>query len=98
LWQELLAGNQMDWVRRTAEYRLQQLQALDDLDLLLSVVRAYMDRTGAAPENWSQLVGAKLLTGVPVDPAGTPYLLLPGGVALAADSPLLPLPHLEERR
>jgi tetratricopeptide (TPR) repeat protein len=98
LWEELLANNDLDWVRRTAEYRLQQLQAMDELDVLLTNVAAYMRTTGTAPTRWEALVERGLLKAVPVDPSGMPYALLPGGVALAPDSPLVPLPLFEAPR
>ena len=34
LWRELHASADVDWLRRAAEYRLAQLQALDDIDAL----------------------------------------------------------------
>lgn len=95
LWRELLAGNDQDWVRRTAEYRLQQLLAMDELDVLLAHVATYMRRTGTEPTRWEQLVAAGLIAREPIDPAGVPYVLLAGGVALAASSPMLPLPSFE---
>lgn len=96
LWQELLKGDQVEWVRRTAEFRLQQLQALDELDQLRTAVTVYQRRTGTVPDTWSQLIEARLLQRIPTDPSGTPYVLgTAGTVGLADGSTMHPLPVLE---
>ncbi len=94
LWQSLLAGADQDWLRSNARHRLQQLDALDQIDQLQAVVRLYASRTGTFPGSLDVLARAGYLRWVPVDPAGTPYAVDPstGVVSLGAGSPLFPLP------
>jgi hypothetical protein len=82
------------YIRRAADRALLQLQALEDIDRLAGVVRAYEERTGRRADGFDDLVRAGLLHAAPVDPAGRPYGLsrIDGKVQLAPDSPLNPLP------
>ena len=95
LWRELLHTAELDWMRKAATFRLQQLAALDDLDALRAQVARFR---GRADLSWSLLVGAGALTGVPVDPTGVPYeLTAEGAVELGAGSILAPLPGIGTR-
>jgi hypothetical protein len=90
---EALRQSEVDWLRRDAERRLQQLRALDDIDALQRLVDDYAQRAGQPPDDWRALVRAGALRGVPLDPARTPYQLSAGGrVGLSRTSPLWPLP------
>lgn len=96
LWSEMLAAADLDWMRRAAVYGLQQLRALDDLDGLRARVGRVTELTGAVPRTWDAVVAAGLLTGVPLDPSGAPYVLgVDGTVTLDPRSALNPLPMLE---
>lgn len=98
MWQQLSQTAENDWLRQTAELRLMQLDALDHIDTLTSVVGEFTRRAGRSPESWDQIVAARMLPGVPVDPSGTPYVLGPAQpgrpteVAVAESSRLFPLP------
>lgn len=94
LWQSLAQNADNEWLANNAAWRLQQLQALDDVDALTALVRRFVAAGAAAPLSWDRLVRAGYLRRVPADPAGTPYLLDPGSgrVEVAPDSPLQPLP------
>ncbi len=95
LWRELLDTAELDWMRKAATYRLQQLAALDDLDALAAQVARFR---GRADLSWSLLVGAGALAGVPVDPTGVAYVLTAeGAVELGAGSILAPLPEIDTR-
>lgn len=99
LWMEMLAVADVDWIRRAAEYGLQQLRALDELDELRSRVAAVSARTGSVPSSWSAVVAAGALPGVPLDPTGVPYTLgADGAVGLGRESSLNPLPTIEGHR
>ncbi len=99
LWQELYASAEVDWMRRAAEYRLGQLQALDDIDALTARVAEVAGRTGRQPQTWQELVAVGALRRVPTDPAGIAYALGPDGrVTLGDGSGLAPLPALETPR
>ena len=82
------------WMRQTATRWLRQLDALDQMDQLDAMLAEYHRRTGVRPESWLDLVRARWLPGIPVDPAGHPYVLNAtwSTTRLSPDSPLLPLP------
>jgi hypothetical protein len=85
-------------VRTQAELRLQQLAAMDQIDVLERIVKEYERRTGALPFTWEEMIGARYIRGVPVDPRGYPYQLNPywGVVTLSEQSTLNPLPTSEQ--
>jgi hypothetical protein len=95
LWRQLYETSEHEWVRSNAQLKLMQLDALDQMDALASVVRRYAQLTGRTATTWAELGSAGLLGGLPVDPSGVPYRLDPdesGSVGLAKDSPLFPIP------
>ncbi len=94
LWQQLEQTADNEWLRNEAARRLLQLDALDQLDQLRAIVAAFVRRHGLPPASWSDLVRGGFLAGTPVDPSGTAYVLDPrnGGVTVAHDSRLFPLP------
>jgi hypothetical protein len=83
-------------VRNNAQLKLPQLQALDEIDALAAMVARYGQLRGVPPRTWNELVAARWLAGIPVDPSGAPYELRPeaagGMVALSERSALSPLP------
>ena len=93
MWEAIRQSAEVDWLRRSAERSLAQLQALDVIDALQRSVDDYVKRTGQTPE-WTALVRARVVRGVPLDPAGTPYELAPEGrVQLSPQSSLWPPPE-----
>ncbi len=93
LWRQLLES-EADWLRDIADYRLRQLDAIDQAAALERVTADYARRFGALPTSWEDLVRAGMLRGIPLDPAGQPYALDPGSgdVSVSEQSPLWPLP------
>jgi tetratricopeptide (TPR) repeat protein len=98
LWQEMLRNAEAEWIAAQARFRLAQLDALDQIEALERVVTTYTQRTGAPPRDWTDVIRAGLLRGIPVDPERHPYLLAPqrGRVELDPTSPLNPLPVPEQ--
>jgi hypothetical protein len=94
LWQQVNTTADSDWLKTQAQFRLSQLDALDQIDALERLVARYRERTGQLPERWDDLLRARLIPGVPVDPHGFPYELNPywGTVGLGRGSTLAPLP------
>lgn len=95
MWQQILQSADHDWLRDNARLKLAQLDAADQMEELAGVLERWRLATGRVPDGWSVLAAGGWLRGVPLDPAGVPYRLdpaAPGGVALAPDSPLAPLP------
>jgi hypothetical protein len=100
IWSEVArsAPEASSWVREQAQFRLVQLDAMDQIDLLENVVKEYERRTGSLPSTWDEMVRTGFLRGVPVDPHGFPYELNPywGLVTLSEKSTLNPLPTHDE--
>jgi hypothetical protein len=93
LWQQVAqSADAGDWYRGEAERRLQQLDAMDQLDELQRVVDTYAERTGRQASDWNVLRRDGYLRGNPADPTGVPYLLETGMVGLDPTSRLNPLP------
>jgi tetratricopeptide (TPR) repeat protein len=93
LWEEMLRGEELEWLRSQAQFRLRQLDAMDQIDTLERVVALYAQR-GTLPRGWIDLGRAGLLQRVPVDPDGFAYQLNPvtGDVTVDPSSTINPLP------
>jgi hypothetical protein len=84
-----------DWIKRIATERILQLDALSGIEQLNEIVWRYQARVGRMPRDWQELVSARVLRGIPVDPAGVPFELNQANedVRLSPRSPLWPLPQ-----
>jgi hypothetical protein len=89
LWAEILAGSEQDWLRVQAQFRLKQLDAMDQIDQLERLIEQYRRQTGALPRTWASL-GVR----APKDPDGFEYRVDPftGTVTLDPASTINPLP------
>ena len=96
LWSNLLQSEQ-EWLRRNAARRLRQLDALDQVDELQTIVANFPPPQGEE-FSWLRLVRQRVLRGIPLDPTGAAYHLDPstGRVSVAADSELQPMPRENE--
>lgn len=95
LWTQLRDDTEIEWVRRNANHRLQQLDALDAIDELTKEVRLFVERHGRPPASWVEIGRERRWRAIPTDPGGVQYSLDPttGRVGLGAGSPLFPLPE-----
>jgi tetratricopeptide (TPR) repeat protein len=92
LWRNLL-DSEAEWLQQTAVYRLQQLDAIDATAQLEQLTAEYARRFGSPPPTWDHMMRAGILNGIPVDPAGHPYVLnTSGNVTVSETSPMWPLP------
>lgn len=92
MWEAIRDSAEIDWLRNDAERRLTQLQALDQIDALQRTLEQAAARGLAL--NWTAMIRARILPGVPVDPSGTPYdISASGRVQLSPKSTLYPLPR-----
>jgi hypothetical protein len=102
LWQEIVArsGPDEEWLRAQAEFRLRQLDALDQIAELQALVDRYRQDTQLAPGSWLDLVRGRYLAGIPADSGGRPFRLDPvtSVVSLDPESSLNPLPLPERPR
>ena len=94
LWLQIGQSEESEWLRKTSQIRLAQLDALDQIDTLKRILSDVEKRSGHRPRSWEQLAAAGAVAGVPLDPAGTPYTLDPdtGEIGVAKSSELWPLP------
>lgn len=91
LWQQMLQSDE-PWLRRNARRRLAQIDAMDQIERLEQIVRRFTP-TGER-YGWDVVIRQRVLSGVPIDPAGTPYEIDPvtGDVAVSTRSELFPMP------
>ncbi|HXW04686.1 MAG TPA: hypothetical protein VD833_05600 [Vicinamibacterales bacterium] len=98
LWQQLLQSDQ-EWLRRTAERRLLQIDALEAAARLTALAQRFPPPAGQ-PHTWEDLVRRGVLRGVPLDVTGAPFEL-DAGTGEARVSPrsaLQPMPDVATRR
>jgi hypothetical protein len=93
LWSELAATSGQDWIRSSAKKALLQLDAEAVIEQLEFLAHRFFDARGRFPASWNELVTVGLLSGIPLDPSGMPYVIdsVSGVVDVAPDSPLFPL-------
>lgn len=94
IWHHMLESADDEWLRNEAITRLAQFDALDVIDQLNIELWRYMARAGRLPQSWDELVRARVLRAVPLDPAGVPYEIDPVNedVSVSQQSPLWPMP------
>jgi hypothetical protein len=95
LWQQIYDTAEHQYMRRTAEHRLQQLDAMDQVDQLNALVDRVRIASGRPVTSWEPLARSRVLRQLPpLDPAGVPYVIDPqtGRVTVSRDSPFHPLP------
>jgi tetratricopeptide (TPR) repeat protein len=95
LWSAIYQTSKDPMLRDTAIQHIVSLQATADIEELSRIVAAYRQRTGTFPSGWQDLIRAQLLRGVPRDPTGTTYRLIPGGAVWVEDP--AKFPFLAER-
>jgi hypothetical protein len=94
LWTQLL-NSDIDWLRRDAVLRLQQLDAMDTIAQLTPVFKRFVEREGRNPKSWEELAQAERLPRVPTDPTGMRFYFDPkvGHIDVSPKSTLWPLPR-----
>jgi len=93
LWRQL-GDTDIEWLRRNAQHRLAQIDAMDVVDQLNLISQRFTSRTGRAPRDWRELIAGERMRGLPLDATGVPYALDPatGRIDVARESTLWPLP------
>jgi hypothetical protein len=93
LWQQIEQSAEQDWLRKSAQRGLMQLDAEEQLDQLRTLVSRFEQRAGRRPTGWGELVQVGWLRGVPVDPTGVAYAFdaATGAIDVAHESTLYPL-------
>jgi hypothetical protein len=67
---------------------------LDDIDQLIAAARRFYELESRPPASWQELVDARMLSGIPLDPTARPYVIdsVNGTINVSEDSSLFPLP------
>jgi hypothetical protein len=81
LWSEIDRHADNEQIRRTAQHHLAALAAQEDLGRLNSLLVRYREHFGQSARAVGELVAAGLLSRVPVDPSGVPYVVNSHGQA-----------------
>jgi hypothetical protein len=81
LWSEIHRHADNNQIRRSAQDHLAALAAQEDLGRLNSLLVRYREHFGQPARAFGQIVAAGLLSHVPVDPSGVPYVVNSGGKA-----------------
>jgi hypothetical protein len=75
IWSELYSSTKDPAIRQTALKQLKGLKAQEDEEHLDEVSEQYRRRFGHYPSSSREMKDAGLLDGIPVDPAGYPYVI-----------------------
>jgi tetratricopeptide (TPR) repeat protein len=79
MWSTTYQTAQDNSIRANAAAHLRALQVDEDVTNLETAVARYREKTGHLPASFSDLETAGMLRGVPIDPLGHPYKLMPDG-------------------
>ena len=93
LWEEIAKADE-PWLKNSAQLRLRQLDAMDQIDAIDARVAGFRRERPGQPITWPALQSAGVFPGIPLDPSGTPYVIDPttGKVTISQQSKLFPLP------
>ena len=94
LFQQILQTGEHEYMKKTAQWRLEQLDALDLIDQLNVALERYAQATGSRATSWEPLLARGWLRGVPVDAGGKPFIIDPstGRATVDPESTYFPLP------
>lgn len=86
MYQHLYDESKDDQVKQMLQRRLLQVDSFEQRDFIRRVLREYSTRTGRCPASWRDISASlqshfklEVSSGAPLDPGGTPYVLVNGG-------------------
>jgi hypothetical protein len=79
IWSQLYESTNNSTIKARALRELRSLKAQEDQAQLDMLAKQYQERFGHFPATITDMVTAGFLSGIPVDPAGIPYVLGPDG-------------------
>jgi tetratricopeptide (TPR) repeat protein len=92
IYQRMLEQSDEQQVKEMAAKRLLQLTSFEERDVLQLAISNFKARAGRCPSSWGELTPLLRATrlrlnnsGIPIDPADTPYLLVKGGCDVDID-------------
>lgn len=93
MYQHLYDESKDDQVKQMLQRRLLQVDSFEQRDLIRRLLSEYSTRTGRCPASWKDISASlqsffklEVSTGAPLDPGGTPYVLVNGGCDVDLDS------------
>ncbi len=95
-----LAATHENYIRQAAARAIVQIDALERIDAVEQQVARFRAAEGRDPSSWAEMISARVIPGVPLDPAGVPLVLdtTTRRVTLSPESPLMPLPPMLQSR
>jgi tetratricopeptide (TPR) repeat protein len=90
LWTQLYDSSQDKLIRENAAQHLTALRVDAEVQELEHRASSFRERNGRLPTDWYEMVRAGLLHGVPPDPTGKAYKLMPDGSVQVSDPDALP--------
>ena len=90
LWTTTYESTEDPMIRANALKHLRALKVDEVVPKLEALAAEYQRRAGRQPGSWADLITAGLLRGIPVDPVGNPYKLMPEGRVQVSDPDALP--------
>jgi tetratricopeptide (TPR) repeat protein len=79
MWTATYQNSSDDFIKKNALAHLKSLRVDDDVTHLDELVSSFRSRTGRTPASIAELASAAGLRGIPVDPEGHPYKIMPDG-------------------
>ncbi|MFN2499967.1 MAG: tetratricopeptide repeat protein [Pyrinomonadaceae bacterium] len=93
MYQHLYDESKDDQVKQMLQRRLLQVDSFEQRDLIRRLLSEYSTRTGRCPASWKDISASlqssfklEVSTEAPLDPGGTPYVLVNGGCDVDLDS------------
>ena len=90
IWKRLYENSDDKTIRENAAQHIAAIRVDQTVPELERRVEMFRQATGHLPASWVELARARVLPGIPVDPTGTPYKLMPNGTVQVEDPDKLP--------
>ena len=94
LWQNIYDESSDKALKQNAALHLSCLVLDQEIPQLENLVAEYRRRFGHNPESWREMILARALRSVPVDPSGESYVLRENGTVTVADKKQFPFSHV----
>ncbi len=94
LWQSIYEDSDDKDLRHNAELHLACLAIDEEVPKLEQLISEFQQRFGRLPISWRELVNVGALRGVPLDPAGNPYILTENGRVIVSNPKQFPFIHV----
>ena len=93
MWQSIYDESNDKQVKNNAQLHLDSLRVDVEVPKLEALVSEFHTRFGRNPSSWRELISAGALRGIPLDPAGNPYLLESDGRVVVSNAKRFPFIH-----